>query len=176
MVISIENIYENGMLIRYILKPTPDMCLAAIYSDPHSLMYIQNQTPELVKLAISKYGYLIKYVLDQTEELCNIALKQTTEAIKYIRIPTFEMYRYVVQKNGWNIRYILQNTQEYSEKDIRVLSKLAVEQNGSVLQFIHNQTIELCWIAIMQKGLYIDFVKDLSTFIIWFIRIITGKM
>lgn len=179
--LSTENIHTNGMLIRYISDQTPELCSKAIESDPCSILVIKDKHIEFIRLALSKNGCLLKYIQDQTPELCEIALKQTVEAFRYIRFPTINMCEYALSKNGWYIRTILHNTLDNTpnnthENVLYHLCKIAVKENGSAIQFIDDQTYELCLLSIFQKSIAIDFIKDLNSFIIWFVRNITGKM
>jgi hypothetical protein len=53
----------------------------------------------------------------------------------------------MVKKNGFNLQYIKNQTLE--------LCKIAVEQDGLSLMYIQNQTLELCKIAVKENGLAI---------------------
>ena len=64
-----------------------------------SLKNIKNQTFELCKYAIDKYGFgQLKYIKNHTIELCKYVIDKNISAIKFIRNPTDEIKLYVIDK------------------------------------------------------------------------------
>jgi translation elongation factor P/translation initiation factor 5A len=57
-----------------------------------------------------------------------------------------------VQHNGWALQFVKEQTEE--------LCKLAVQQNGLALQFVKEKTAELCKLAVQQNGWALQFVKE----------------
>ena len=52
--------------------------------DGWSIMYVNEQTEELCKLAVQQDGYALKYVKNQTEEICRLAVQQDKEALQFV--------------------------------------------------------------------------------------------
>lgn len=63
-----------------------------------------------------------------------------------------EFYKKVISQNGLLINYIKEQTPE--------LCMLAVQQNGLALKYINNKTPELCKLAVQQNGLALQYVPE----------------
>lgn len=61
-----------------------------------------------------------------------------------------EFYKKVISQNGLLINYVKEQTPE--------LCMLAVQQNGFALKYINNKTIELCMLAVQQNGIALEYV------------------
>ena len=57
-----------------------------------------------------------------------------------------------VKKNGWFLEYVKNQTPE--------ICMAAVKQNGEALEFVQNQTPELCMAAVKQNGLALKYVEN----------------
>jgi len=63
-----------------------------------------------------------------------------------------EICKLAVQQNGWVLQYVKEKTEE--------ICKLAVQQNGLALQFVKEQTEELCKLAAQQNGWALLLMKE----------------
>ena len=57
-----------------------------------------------------------------------------------------------VQKNGYSLQYVKEQTEE--------MCLLAVQCNGSALQYVKEQTEEMCRLAVQQNGYALQYVKE----------------
>ena len=115
-----------------------------------NLLIEEEQTEEILKLAIQKNCYAIKYAKEQTEELCKLAVKQDGYALKYVKNQTEELCKLAVQKNGLSLEFVDGQTEE--------ICKLAVQQYGKALKYVKNITEEICKLAVQQDGCAIEWV------------------
>lgn len=136
---EIRNIYKCMLLsginvLKYINVQDEELCKLAIERNPVSFIDVKNQTYELALLAVKNDGRLIKYVNDEfkTVELCENAIYNF-----YKSEPKFDILL--------NYIPIYENLQE---------------QFSGILQFIKNQTLHLCVMAINYNWQEIEFVND----------------
>ena len=79
-------VQEEGCTLKLVEEQTHDICLAAVQENGWALEYVKNQTPEICLAAIKKNGFALQFVKEQTHEICLTAVQQNPEAKKYIRI------------------------------------------------------------------------------------------
>jgi hypothetical protein len=76
--------------------------------------------------AVEKEPFAIRYVKDQTRELCLLAVSRSYATFKHIKEPTEEMRRAAERRREWE----------------------AVKKDGMMIQYIEEQTPELCLAAV----------------------------
>ena len=73
--------------------------------------------------------------------------------ISFSRFIPPELYDFAVKQNGWALQYVKNQTLE--------LCTMAVKQNGWALQYVKiEQTPELCALAVTQEGFTLQYVKN----------------
>lgn len=125
---------ENGMnLLSKIKNQTEELGKIAIQFNPISFLDIKVQTQELCNLIVEIDGRFIKYIKDEfkTEELCLKALNT---------FYTKEIYNVSINN--------------------LIMSKNLNEDINTLLQFIDNQTIEICKTAVKYNYDELEFVKE----------------
>jgi hypothetical protein len=64
---TIEDIKKNGMLLKYIINPSP-----------YEVGVPSARYNALCKLAVQQNGYALEYVINQTDEICKLAVRYET--------------------------------------------------------------------------------------------------
>jgi hypothetical protein len=155
-----------------------------IKKDPNALKYIYYQTHFICQIAINSNIELFKYVrpsaLKNNEYflICKHVIEIQPEYIKLVNLKYIDVYDYVkisriaLEKNGMLIKHInFKKTCDWScpsGKRYQELVRVAVKQNGLVLQFykkyvkgdfgdFYNET---CRIGVNQNGLALQYVKE----------------
>lgn len=93
---AMQHSLMHEVLLKWIHKQTPAICLAAVQNNGHALQHVRKQTPELCLAAVQNNGYALQYVRKQTPEICIAAFKQTFTSMtlchdKSIDIPPFAL-------------------------------------------------------------------------------------
>ena len=151
----INLIKKDGYYIKLLREgeQTEELCKLAVQKYGCSLEYVMNQTEEICKLAVQKNGFALEYVRNQTEEICKLAVQQNGKALEYVKKQTDELCKLAFQKNGNALQYVKINQTDE-------LCKLAVKQNGKALEYVKKQTEEICKLAVQQNGLSLGYVKN----------------
>lgn len=118
--------------------------MSIVQRDGMALRFIEKQTHKLCLEAVKQNGLALQYVLVQSEDICLAAYKQSKKAIDYVD----EEFLGVCIKAA-------DIESNISHSDIEI-----VRRDGMKLQFMQNQTSELCLEAVKQNGLALQFVKE----------------
>jgi len=59
---AIRKVKENGYLLQYVRKQTPEICMAAVKENGYLLQYVREQTPEICMAAVKQNGVALHYV------------------------------------------------------------------------------------------------------------------
>ena len=115
-----------------------------------ALQYVENQTNDICVKAITQDASAIQFVRNQTEDLCMFAVQKNGMVIKYIRNPTTSISYHAVKQNSEALKYIKNQTHD-----------ICVEAVTSCfgLEFVLDQTEELCIISVMNFGCSLRLVK-----------------
>jgi hypothetical protein len=178
--ITDDDLYSNGMLIRQIFEPTDEQRLIAIKQDGLVINYIK-QTSELCLIAVKQNGMALQFIKDQNEQICKAAVYQNSHALKFVTNQTDEIILIGTDKNPFSTTYIKKPSidiyTKIAKKNIKAFKfmdksyltdafthsiwehHLAI--NGIQIKFCTTQTYGLCEIAINQNPNAIQFI-DLS--------------
>jgi len=127
---------KNGLLLKYLINPSYEMCLDAIKDNIEALEYIPNNllTDNLLKYALSLNGLALKCVKQQTEIMCINAVNNNAMAIKYV-------------------------DNEFLTEELCIT---AIKSNYKAFGEIINPSFELCLMAVKINPKTINYIKDLN--------------
>jgi len=178
--ICLEALKNNGLALHYVkINQTNEMCTLAVQNHPGALCYVKNQTDDLCMMAVKKAGWLLKYVKMQSEEICLAAIDNWINAYYDVQIKTSKIIRAAIEKSGHIITSIDLPSDELILLAVKTYPQILgfkkftdhfpslfnlypelVKINGLCLEFIPNQTNQLCMDAITQNGFALYYVKD----------------
>ena len=150
-------VHKNGLLIKYLKKPTEVMKLAAVKQDGRAIKYIENPSEELQLAAVKQDGRAIKYIENPNKEVQLVAFNNNYSAIEYIENPTEDMKHKAVKEDGYLIRFIKNPSEE--------VQLAAVQQNGMVIDCIEQPSEKVQLEAI--KNIRETFGNDLAIYTIF---------
>lgn len=157
--LCLEAVKNGGCNLKYVKNQTDEIRLNAILNDPSSLQYIseEHQTEELCFLAVSKYGCSLKYVKNQTPLLCMESLTCNTSSFEYIseKCLTNDMCMLAVTRWGHNLKYV---PQSYQTKQVCIAA--INNTDGTALQYIKNQTLDICVLALQKQSSNFGYIKN----------------
>lgn len=171
---------QSPCAIALIHTPTEEMCLYSVEHKPKLLKLIQPfQNEKICLAALKKSSRAIKYIVNQTHDMCFESIHRYPENIKYIKDPTIEMCREAIKKDGFCIEHFKEEmkTEELCLEDIELHGKdcgnliqfmpqtpkiclATVKQHGDAIEYVKNQTIDLCLEALNQSLSSIMSIKD----------------
>lgn len=129
-----------------------DFWINIFRKDPRALQFIKNQTEELCKEAVKRYGMYLSYIDNPTEEVCRLAVKQDGLALQFVKKQTDEICALAVQQTGQALSYVKNQTEG--------ICKLAVAKYGYGLEHVKVQTEEICKLAVSQNSYALKFVNN----------------
>ena len=109
---------------------------------------------------VSKNGLLLNCIPMEfrTDEMCIKAIAQNPEALQFVPNDKKKLFEKIICYNkkkitDWReLQYIENQTEEMCLE--------AVKQNGYALEYVENQTEEICFEAVKQNGRALQFVKN----------------
>jgi len=112
---------DSGYSLEYISaeNQTEEICKIAIKTNPLSIEFVKNQTPELCKYALSISADAMEFIKpeNRTEDICLYAVTRHSRNLKYVKNQTLEMCKIAVENNYNNIKYVNENLKsEFSRK------------------------------------------------------------
>lgn len=119
--LNFKAVKKNGIILQYIKKQTPQLCLEAVKSNGLALEYVEEQTPEICLEALAQTGRAITYVKQVTEELLLQAIDRNLEVFEHL---------------------------EHKSEDV---IRKALGIDGMLLEFVESPTLEQCMIAYNQN-------------------------
>lgn len=109
--------------------------------------------PEWCLKAVKIEGSLLKYMKKQTFEICVGAVKQYPFALTYVDIQLIDaVSEHIINDYPFALQFVRNQTPDICLK--------AVKQHGFALQFVRNQTHEICLEAVKKNGCALEFVED----------------
>lgn len=132
----------NKLILKKVTPQTEEILMLAIDYSQELFIWVENQTDNVCKKAVSKNGLNLQYVKNKTNEICKIALQQNGCALRYIYDQTEEICKFAVQNCGLALQHVIKQTDE--------ICKLAVQNDGRVLVYVKNKTDEICRLAEQQ--------------------------
>ena len=79
-----EILSEDGLMLRYVIKQTEDLCLVAVGNNGLALQNVENQTKEICLSAVKNNGLALQFVKKQTDKICSEAVKQNDKALDMV--------------------------------------------------------------------------------------------
>lgn len=156
---------QYGMALRFIVDQTEEMCLVAVKQSGLAIEHAKFITPEIQLEAVKSIGSAIKFVSeeDQTDEMMDIAVKKNWKNLKYVREQTRGMCMHAVIRNWEAIGLVRKFDAE--------LCRMAIRQNGRALLMIKFDSIEdkderdrayerLCLFALDENWRNIQFMRQ----------------
>ncbi|GHV90256.1 hypothetical protein AGMMS50268_07590 [Spirochaetia bacterium] len=95
-----------------------------------------------------------RFTADQYFNLCSAAIDQNGLAIEWVDVSIIgaELYQKLccqaLKQNGIALYYVKKEHFQNDQKKLRVIYNIAVSKNNDALQLIHDQTFELCLMAV----------------------------
>ena len=152
----------------------PSFCKKAIKINGMNIQYVPKHmiNDKLINLAINITGNSIKYIENQDSEICLLAIKENPFSCQHIidiilKPNAITLFIEMVKRNGetlmWISDYITKCRDscvlEKIKQKMMVLCKLAVQQNGLMIQKIFSYTPEIAMIAVQQNGLALEYIE-----------------
>lgn len=142
---------DNGLMIRYLDKPSHEVQKAAVRSNGNAIQYTE-QTEELCWLAIRQSPYALEHITKPTTAMCIYAIQKNPFVIQYVPWPSEVMQLLAVTRAGMSIGYIDDPSDHVIEQ--------AIQQDGRAIQYILTPTKELEDMALSQNPFAIEFVEQ----------------
>tara|TARA_R110000737_G_C14388839_1_gene451919 strand:+ start:327 stop:728 length:402 start_codon:yes stop_codon:yes gene_type:complete len=81
---ALKRVKQDGHVLEYIHKQTPEICLAAVRENGHALQYVYKQTLAICLAAVKQWGHALRYVHKQTPAICLAAVKKDGGVLQYV--------------------------------------------------------------------------------------------
>jgi hypothetical protein len=124
-----DMLYYNYKFLKIIERQSIGLCVFAIKCDSNAFKYVKNIDDK----------YLIEL------------LKTNHKIFPLIQNPTYQIYRTAVESNGYNLKYIPIECRTHE------LCMIAVKSAPYALEFVENQTEEICLESIKTSLWYSDY-------------------
>lgn len=137
---------------------------AALRAHPRSFVYISKdaQTYDMCEYAVAKSPFMLQHVNERfkTKPMCYQAYtqQQYKSVMSSIPLEFFEDAVFVQNLVHTNVHTFIMLPEQYKTK---ALALIAVSKRGQVLQYVNNQTLEICLAAVNQDGLALRYVDPL---------------
>jgi hypothetical protein len=147
------------------------LCIIAINGDPYALRHVvvKHLAPHdyhlLCTLAIQREGNALQYVknqsVDEYYKLCVAAVNENGMAIKHVKkeCHTDNRYREIcmaaIQQSEYGVLHVMPLI-KYQTLEI---CKAAIQINPRALEFVHDQTEEICIFAVEREGSVLKLVR-----------------
>ena len=124
-------VQEDGSILQYVKKQTPEICMAAVQQDGYILQHVKKQTPEICMAAVQQNGLVLQFVKEQTSEICMAAVRQKGIALKYVKEQTSEIIEVALHSNPSAKKIIRTEHTPYEKKELSFLNGLIrLQKNG----------------------------------------------
>jgi len=183
-------LYIDGRILQFIDLQSDELCEIACKYNIDSYKYIKNKTYELDKILLNINGLILQFIDNQNDELCEIACKNNINAYQYIKNKSYELDKKLLNINGLILQFIDNQTDELceiacinnidayqyiknksydldkkllnSDNIYKIFIKNILKSDGLLLQFINNQTDEMCIIACKNNINSYQYIKNKS--------------
>jgi len=179
-VIKVDELKKNGMLLKYILEQTEELCLIAVKQNSNAIIHVKKPTEAIMLATVKQNGMAIKYIKDPSDKICEIALIQNPLVLQYIKYQTIKMIKIACKKNPVTVSMIKKPSKELyyelisdnietfkymdnkfvDDEFIMFVWEKCVTSDGLSLMNCTNQTMELCKIAIEQNSNAIQYINE----------------
>lgn len=163
----------NPLFVRFLNDPPTDICLEIIRDRSDYVLFLNNPTDEMLRLAIKQDPNICNHLLDLSEEVMWYALSLDYKQIRNFRNPTTEMIEYVLLKHDYLpplytlelCEKIFAMSPKYFPSCTRQTEEMclaAVQYDASFLRHCNIRTPEIIMTAIRKEPRTIFFLQDPS--------------
>jgi hypothetical protein len=117
---QLEQIKQDGTLIKYIKNPSKELQLEAMKEFLSAFQYIENPSEEIQLIAVKRNGYMIRDIKNPSEELQLAAIKNNYWSIECIENPTEKIQLAALKICGEAIKHIKNPT----KKVIKIINEI----------------------------------------------------
>lgn len=160
--LCINAVSQKGTSLEHVKHKTEAICWKALESDINAYDFIDNPSLEMQLYIIKKVEHGLSLIKNQTQYLCDVAIETWPSAITYVINPSTEsLLKKKLEYHGYYIYNIPEPTGEMVLSAIKsspfilgddkfkkfITSESLIpiiEANSECLQFIDDQTFELC--------------------------------
>lgn len=170
-----DGIFE---LLEMIANPDPDVLDSTIDVNGHCIGLIQNPSVEQLRRAVMRDGDAIKHIDDPDHSLQVLAIDQDPKNIVYVKEPTYEAVDLLIARNPRSVEFVKNPHRDHQEKILKVLpddglhylqnvdediALKYITENPEKIELLQNQTEECCWAALTVDGKYIKYIRNPTT-------------
>jgi hypothetical protein len=174
---------KNPMVLKICEEQTDKLCMIAVKQNGLALQYVKEQNDLICLEAVKQNGMSLQYVKKQTEDICICAVKNETYALKYVNVDemskdTLNKIYDIVWMSNWGgnlFKYITNQSYDICKKFVskfptciefiheqtHELCMLAIDNsNGDAIRFINNPTYEMHMLAVSKDGVKLKYIND----------------
>jgi hypothetical protein len=148
----------NGLAIKYIENPTQEMYETAIKSNPYAIKYIpyEKQTEKMQIYVVNQLKEeSINYITPLNDNVLKEILKIVPSYIFKIENPNKEMFKIVFSETG----QLMISFDDWEKRFDDELKLMALSNDGSILKYFNNQTINEVKTAIQSYPYALQWAK-----------------
>ncbi len=144
----------NGMMIKFMKKPSVELQRLAVKSDPLSIEHIDNLDEEVAISSVRALWNSLKYIKNPNEKIIEEAVKSKGWAIQYVENPSEELKLLAVNKDYDAIKYIKNPSEEVQEA--------AVLNYWGAIRFIEKPTLKVKRLSVIKDEEAINYIAGYS--------------
>lgn len=130
-----ELMRENPYKIQELTKPSKELQIAAVETDPSVIRFIQNPSKEVQLLAVETNPSALLFITNPSEKAIETAIKVRPSLLQQIQDPSEAIQLSAVKSDAYSIQYI--------KNPSDVVKHSAIQQNPNVIWNIENPAIEM---------------------------------
>ena len=119
---------------------------------------------------VNKNDIFLQFIPEKTADICKTAVGQCWYALQFVDIFDNEYFgtcKIAVEKCGYALKYV--NKSALSLSEYTELCKIAINQEGCPIQFVKNQTFDLCLLSIQTNTDSIKFINNIPFLVMIYI-------
>ena len=159
--ICLAAVMEDGWALIFVKEQTDEICLAAVRCKGYALKWVKHQTKKICSEAVKRDFTALQFVKDQDEEICLAAVERRGTMLRHVRKEnqTEKICIAAIRSNGNTISMTKNRLEDarqnpylgYEHKDRLKWEHLkAVKSNNKILEYVFDQTEEICLEAARQ--------------------------
>lgn len=151
----------DGSRLEFLSSKPYELCVIAVGQNPFAIRFVpmQHRTVEICMSAVRRRGECLAYVpLElRTNDLCCLAVIQSGFALKYVpySLRTINMYRLAVASYWPALKEVPAEVQDQYPDIVCT----ALELDPCAIQFVHNQTREMCAGLVQRKYSALKYIR-----------------
>jgi protein tyrosine phosphatase (PTP) superfamily phosphohydrolase (DUF442 family) len=145
---------QNGLALQYVDAPSEELCFEAYRQNKRAIQFVHNPSRMLQFAMVSQNTWCLQRFEQPSEELCRMAIKKLPSSIRYLRNPSPALCMLAVRMNGGVLKYI----PEHLRTEEMVFA--ALMKHGSALKCIRQPTETMILHALTQDGTALKHVKQ----------------